>query len=237
MNIILLMAGSPKDKDENSIDFPSYLTEIGNKPLVQRTIETLKQIADKVICVIRKQDQDKYYFGDTLKIMCPSCQIFQIENETGGAVCSALFAIKEIDNEEELLIIDGDKFIKSDITEAISDFRNKQLDGGLIVFKAIHHRYSSVLLDDNNLVIQTSEKRPISRIASAGCYYFKKGCDFVKSGFSVIEKDERVQNHFYISSTYNEMVLQQKKIGVFEIARKDYLSLSEYRLFERFKNH
>lgn len=99
-----------------------------------------------------------------------------------------------------------------------------------------HPRWSYVLLNNDGTVAQTSEKRPISNQATAGCYYYKKGSDFVKACMAVIEKDVQTQGLYYISSTYNEMILEQKKIGVYEIAKKDYVSFANYQMYESYMN-
>lgn len=147
------------------------------------------------------------------------------------------FCIEEINNDEELLVINGDQLIKANIYSAIADFRNRKLDGGIITFKSVHPRWSFVALDADHLVTETSEKRPISDNATAGCYYYAKGCDFVKSCFAVIEKDANTQGIYYISSTYNELILEQKKIGIYEIPRKDYISFSNYQMYESYLSH
>ena len=232
MNILILMAGSDKDFCEKG--YPKYFIEIQNKPMIQRTIELLETVGDNITCIIRKEDQDKYFLGDTLKILCPKCKIIEVAGDTKGAVCSALFAIDEINNDEELLLINGSQLIKTDIKPAIESFRSRKLDGGIVTINAVHPKYSSVLLDENNLVIQTSEKRPISNMASTGCCYYKKGSDFVEAAFSTIEKDVNAQGQYYISSTFNEMILKQQKIGIFEIPKKDYLTFSNYQMYEKY---
>lgn len=237
MNIIILMAGNSKDFEENGFSYPRYLIEVQNKPIIQRVIDSLENISDKITCIIKKEDQEKYYLGDTLKIMSPHVKVIEVEGNTRGAICTALFAIDDIDNDEELLILNGDQFLKTDILPAISDFRKRKLDGGIVVINSINPKYSSVLLDENNFIIQTSEKRPISGLASTGCCYFKKGSDFVSAGFSVIEKDVNVQGQYYISSTYNEMILNNGKIGIFEIPKKDYISFANYQMYESYISH
>jgi dTDP-glucose pyrophosphorylase len=146
-------------------------------------------------------------------------------------------AIDDINKNDGLLLINGDQLINIDIKVAVTDFQKRDLDGGIITFKSIHPRWSYVALDDDNMVIQTSEKRPISDMATAGCYYFKSGKDFVSASFAVIEKDVQVQGKYYISSTYNEMLLQQKKIGIYKIARKDYISFASYQMYENYIMH
>ncbi len=232
MNILILMAGNASDFEENGHLYPKYLLEVQNKPIIQRIIESLEFFGDKITCIIRKEDQQKYYLGDTLKILSPKCSAIEVNGETKGAVCTALFAIDKINNDEELLILNGDQFIKTDIKPAIENFRKRNLDGGIITINAVHPKYSFVLLDESGFVIQTSEKRPISNIASTGCCYYKKGSDFVNASFSVIEKDVNTQGIYYISSTFNEMILNQKKIGIYEIAKKDYISFANYQMYQ-----
>ena len=166
--------------------------------------------------------------------MSPKSKVIEVAGDTRGAVCSALFAIDEINNDSELLILNGSQLIKTDIAPAIKDFRDKNLDGGIVVINAVHPKYSSILLDEDGYVVQTSEKRPISNLASTGCCYYKKGSDFVEAAFSVIEKDVNTQGKYYISSTFNEMILNQKKISTYEIPKKDYLTFASYQMYENY---
>lgn len=232
MNILILMAGSDSDFCEKG--YPKYLLEIQNKPMIQRTIELLEHVGDNITCIIRKEDQDRYFLGDTLKILSPKSKVIEVAGDTRGAVCSALFAIDEINNDSELLILNGSQLIKTDIAPAIKDFRDRNLDGGIVVINAVHPKYSSILLDEDGYVVQTSEKRPISNLASTGCCYYKKGSDFVGAAFSVIEKDVNTQGKYYISSTFNEMILNQKKISTYEIPKKDYLTFASYQMYENY---
>lgn len=237
MNILILMAGAAADFEEKGHSYPKYLLEIQNKPMIQRIIESLENVGDNITCIIRKQDQEKYYLADTLKILCPKCKVIELAGDTRGAVCTALFAIDEINNDQELLILNGDQLIKRDISEAIADFRARNLDGGLVTMNAVNPNYSTVLLDGNNYVVQTSEKRPISPMASTGCSYYKKGSDFVKSSFAVIQKDINTQGKYYISSTFNEMILNHKRVGIFEIPKKDYISFANYQMYANYLSH
>lgn len=237
MNIVVLMAGNSRDFEDKGHSYPKYLLEIQNKPIVERVIASLKSLSHNIICIIRKSDQERFFLGDMLKILCPTAKIITVEDETKGAVCSALFAIEEINAAEELLIINGDQLIKKDISTAIKDFRNRNLDGGIVTFRSLHPRWSFVALEKNGLVTETSEKRPISDMATAGCYYYAKGADFVNAAFAVIRKDVSVNGNYYISSTYNELILAQKKIGIYEIPAKDYVSFANYQMYENYLSH
>lgn len=234
MNIVILMAGSSNDFEEKGYQYPKYLLEINHEPLIKRVITFVESLGAHLSFIIRKKDNDDFFLKDTLKILCPEAHVIMTEDVTRGAACSALYAIDIINNDQELVILNGDQLIRGDLRLAVEDFRTRSLDGGILVFSAVHPRWSYVLLNEEGYVVQTSEKRPISNIATAGCYYFKSGANFVQACFSVIRKDVNVKGSYFISSTYNELILDDKKIGVFELNKKDYLSFATFQLYESY---
>ena len=237
MNVIVLMAGPSNDFEGRGYVYPKYLLEMNGEPIIQRVVEGLKETKADISFVIRKEDDDKAYLASTLQILSPGCKVYRVSEETQGAVCSALFAIDSINNEDELIVINGDQYIKRGISAALGKFRNENLEGGIIVFRSVHPRWSYVALDENGFVNETSEKRPISNMATAGLYYFKHGKNFVEAAFNTIRKDVNYNGRYYICSTYNELILNQQKVGVYEIDKKDYISFSTPQMYENYLNH
>lgn len=237
MKILILMAGEDKFVAEHGRDYPKYLLEIGEKTLIQHVLDSLSILEGHITFIIRKEDNEKFYLGNTLRILSPESNVICVSGETKGAVCTALFAIDDINNDNELLVINGNQLIDYDLREIIQDFRDRKLDGGILTFDSVHPKWSYVRLNEEQLVVQTSEKRPISSMATAGCYYYKSGAEFVDACFSVIRKDTNHNGSYYISSTYNEMILKQKRIGVFQIPRKKYHSFTDVRMIENSINH
>ncbi|NBH67749.1 glycosyltransferase family 2 protein [Phocaeicola sartorii] len=237
MNVIVLMAGSGKDFEERGHVYPKYFLEINGQPIIQRVVESLKPLGAAMSFAIRKEDNDKAYISSSLNILSPHSHVYKVSDTTKGAVCSALFAIDSINNDDELLIINGDQWIKNGIDEAVNHFRSKDEEGGIIVFRSVHPRWSFVALDKDGYVNETSEKRPISDMATAGCYYFKHGKDFVEAAFNTIRKDVNYNGSYYICSTYNELILTQKKVGVYEIPSKDYVSFATPQMYENYLNN
>lgn len=237
MNIIILMAGPSKDFEEKGYAYPKYLLELDGEPIIQRVIESLQPLGGNLSFIIRKEDDDKTYIASTLQILSPDCNVYKVNKETQGAVCSALFAIDSINNDDELLVINGEQVIKNSMQMAINNFRERQLDGGIMVFRSVLPRWSYVALDENGFVNETSEKRPISDIATAGCYYFRHGYDFVNAAFNIIRKDVNYNGKYYVCSTYNELILSQKKVGIFEIDKNKYISYSTPQMYENYLNN
>jgi dTDP-glucose pyrophosphorylase len=68
-------------------------------------------------------------------------------------------------------------------------------------------------------VSEVAEKNPISNIATVGVYYWSKGSDYVKYAESMINKNIRTNNEFYVCPVFNEAISDGKKIRTFEIKK------------------
>ena len=169
--------------------------------------------------------------------MIPDVKIVIAEGNTKGSVCSCLLAIDYINSNEPLVISSSNQLFLSNSNTIIQTFIERDYDGGIVVFEDIHPKYSFVKLDENNYVIEAAENRPISKHATAGFYYFKKGIDFIESAIAMIKKDASVNNLFYLCPVYNEMILKQKKIGIYEINRDEYFMFKEESEIEAYKKY
>jgi dTDP-glucose pyrophosphorylase len=74
-------------------------------------------------------------------------------------------------------------------------------------------------------VVAVAEKRPISRHATVGIYYFRRGGDFLEAAQRMIAKDARVSGEFYLCPVYNELILAGRRVTIFPIAREHMHSL------------
>ena len=68
-------------------------------------------------------------------------------------------------------------------------------------------------------------------MATAGFYYFKKGSDFYYAAMDMIYKDD-LNGVFYICPVFNQLILNQKCIGVFQIQQDSYISFMSVQFLE-----
>lgn len=229
MNILILLAGSSDAFKEAGYGFPKPLVEIDGKPLVQHVIEHLKplvQTGARLIFLVKYEDNLRYHISSVVKLLAPAAEVLEVRGETAGAACTALLAIDLIAKPEPLVIVNGDQLIEADLISIINDFAAHTLDGGIVVFKDVHPRWSFVKCDSNGLVIEAAEKRPISNLATAGFYYFASGLDFIEAAQAMILKDASVNGLFYVCPAYNELILRNGRIGVHRIEKSNYVSLA-----------
>lgn len=227
INVLIPLSGGSKFFDSEEYFYPKMLVEIMGKPMIQHAIENLQTMQQELqfIFVVKKSDCIQFHLDDTLRLLTDeTCKIIVLDEETKGAACSALMAIDSINNDNPLVIANFDQVIDSNLSDLYDEFRDSGSDAGCLVFNTTHPRWSFVLLDGNDFVLETAEKRPLSRNAIAGFYYYKQGKDFVEAAQSMILKSCSNADVFYISPTFNELILKNKSIKALRIPNEKYHS-------------
>ena len=136
MNIVVMMAGDSGDVFESGSKYPKMLTEINAKPMVEVVIDNLKPLLDtknKAIFVIRKDDNDKCYLGNIIKLIIPHAHVITIENETSGAALTALLAIEVMDDSLPLLLVNGDQILDCNLREIYKNLTKNLLIAELLL--------------------------------------------------------------------------------------------------------
>ena len=223
INILIPLAGKNQYFSETDYPFPKPLIEFNGKTMIEHIIDNFSSIQKEkqFIFIVNSEDCKKYHLDNVLSILTNhTCKIIKLDNETKGAACSAMMAVEYINNDTPLIISNADQLFDMCLDEVINSFENG--DAGVITFESIHPRWSYVRLDNENRVTETAEKRPISKSAIAGFYYFKNGKDFTNSSAKMIKKDASINGHYFISPCLNEMVLENKTISIFQIENSKY---------------
>lgn len=239
INILIPLAGTNQFFSESEYPYPKPLIEINDRTMIEHVISNFDSIKKEkqFIFIVNSEDCKKYHLDNVLNLLTNhTCKIIKIDSETKGAACSAMMAIEYINNETPLIIANADQLFDDKLEDLISDFY--EYDGGVISFDSIHPRWSYARLDDENHIVETAEKRPLSKHAIAGFFYFKEGKDFIASAMNMIKKDASLNGLYYISPTLNEMVLQNKKLIVKKIDNDKYHTFytpQKIQEFERLK--
>ena len=229
MNVLIPIAGRDRYFPEGQFVFPKPLVDICGTPLIEHTLRALLAIDGKprFTFVVQEQDCKSYSLDDVVKVVVgpQHADIVQIIAPTQGAICSCLMAIDHIDPDEELLIANGDQVLLADLNEVIGDLRQREYDAGVVTFASTHPRFSYVRADDKERIVETAEKRVISRLAIAGLYYFRRGGDFIDAAKRVLLNNNPVYEAFFISQALNEMILSGKTVGHHRIEADTYYPL------------
>ena len=209
LNIVIPMAGRGSRFADAGYRLPKPLIDVHGKTMIERVIENLRPNTEhKFIFIVQEDHIDQHGIDEILRSAEPNCEIVRIKSVTEGAACTVLLAEVFI-NDNPLMIANSDQWIDFDINKYINF--NADYDGMIMTMYADDPKWSYIGFKDN-LVKKVVEKEVISNEATVGIYNFSKGTDFIRAAKSMISKNLRVNGEFYVAPTYNEMIIQSKKI-------------------------
>ena len=214
LQIVMPMMDKAVRFAERGYTYPKPLIEISGRPMIEVVVQNLRLPGlCRFFFVCRKEQLAQFYIGDTLRLIAPSCEVISCEGETAGALCSALLARDYLDPDGGLLIANSDQFIAAGLGGFYAACDDSTMDGQILTFRSTHPRWSFVRKSATDEVLEVAEKRPISDEATVGLYYFRQAKDFFSGAEAVLLKGLRTKEQFYVSSVYNELILQGKRIG------------------------
>ena len=111
----------------------------------------------------------------------------------------------------------SDQYVDWDSNEFLYSMQADGVDAGILTFESVHPKWSFAKVNNNGLVTEVAEKKPISNNATVGIYYWARGSDYVKYAERMIEKNRRVNNEFYVCPVFNEAIEDGKKIKIFPV--------------------
>lgn len=212
-------------KDE--FHFPKPLIEVDGVPMISLVVGSIRRRdpSASFIFVVLRQDVLEYSLDSILKLIAgPDCVIVELNHPTMGAVCSALMAVDHIDDDRSLVICNGDQIIDENLGMVANAFYHSEADAGVVTFPSVHPRWSYVREDDEGRVIETAEKRVLSRKAIAGYYYFRQGSRFIRWAQDYLLKSDPIGGKYYLSPVLNEVILTGGRIAQFETTAERYIS-------------
>lgn len=236
LKIIIPIAG-PSDLFVNAgYLYPKPLIELKGKMMIEHAIEGPSLISKeyRFVFIIKEEDIIKFHLDNTLKILCPGSEIVALKKTTMGSLCSVLMAIDKLNDDDELLILNGDQIIDVDFNAILSFWGNNNSKAGIVTFKSLHPRWSYAIIE-NDVVLQTAEKNPISNNSIAGCYYFSSSKEFFEAAFICIKNEIQIDGNYYISPVLNQYILQNKLVNSYTIDNNMYHSFYSPQLLAEFE--
>jgi len=218
MKIVIPMAGEGSRFASVGYDKPKPLIDVNGKPMIGVVTENLKFDAEYIF-LVRKKHLEAFDLEKIISSLVCKYKIVNVDSLTEGAACTVLLAKEYINTDESLLIVNSDQFVEysSENFKLLMDF--SVVDGIILTFVDNDKKWSFVRQDDTGKIVEVAEKKPISNIATAGAYYFRKGRDFVKYAEQMINQNDRVNSEFYVAPVYNYLIKDNKIIIPFFVTK------------------
>lgn len=215
MKVVIPAAGAAQRFRERGFKDPKPLIEVKGKPLIKWASDSLDFVLPKdFVFLVCEEHIAEFKIDQRLKQLYSSeITIVPVKGLTQGAACTVLLAEKFINNNDPLIIMNSDLTFKAPLEETIEQCFKDHVDACLITFESDSSRFSFAKIDERTgFVTEVAEKKPISNLATVGCYFFRRGSDFVAGAKAMIQKNLRVNNEFYVVPVYNELIKKGLKI-------------------------
>jgi HAD superfamily hydrolase (TIGR01509 family) len=218
IHLVIPMGGLGSRFEKEGYTIPKPFLPIFGKEMYKWVIENMMpqnpELRKRVQTHIIIRQEHRSLFQDTSNI-----HLHTIPSLSEGPACTVL-AIRDIINTSAPLVIaNSDQHLEWDSDAFYYSLLHPSIDGIISTFSQLDPadiKWSYAKTDSYNRVIEVAEKRYISSNASTGIYGFTRGSDFVHFAESMIQKNMRVNNEFYVCPVYNEAIAAGKQIQVLE---------------------
>lgn len=219
MNILIPMAGLGSRFPSHQYPMPKPLIEVNGEPMISKAIKSLDLDGNYFFIVAKNQFTD--LVKETIFAIQKNSTFIEIDYLTEGPAVSALLFKDKINNEDELVIANCDQIMEWNSKNFIHNVR--LYDGAVVTYHTDTDKNSYARLDKNGFVLEIREKEVISNVSLNGIHYWKRGSYFVTSAEKMIDLQDRAPNgEFYIGPSYNHMIRQGLKVGIYHIPNEQH---------------
>ena len=217
LNIVIPMAGRGQRFVEAGYSVPKPLIPVHGRPMIDLVVSNVRPKGEhRFIFICQSEHIHQFSLKSHLEDIAPGCIVVEIPHVTEGAACTVLLAAEYIDNDDPLMIVNSDQYVRYSIDEYLAA-QTPEDDGLIMTMIAGDTKWSFVRLGPGGEVLGVVEKQVVSNEATVGIYNFRRGSDFVRAARSMIEKNLRVNNEFYVAPVYNELIAAGGRIALCNI--------------------
>ena len=228
------MAGIGSRFPLEQFEKPKPLIQVNSAPMITRAVESL-DIDGNYHFVIRAGEHAEE-LRSVIDSIPRETSVMEIDYLTSGPASTALLLYDLINSNQELVIANCDQIMEWNSHTFLHNAR--LYDGAVVTYYATTNKNSYAKLDINGDVTEIREKEVISTTSLNGIHYWKRGSDFVKSATEMMHANDRSKNgEFYIGPSYNYMIKNGLRVGIFHIASEMHHAVGDPEDLLKFLNY
>lgn len=226
MQIVIPMAGSGERYAKEGYTEIKPLIKIENKTMIEHVIENFP-INSEFIFICNEEHLKNTALKKILLKKTIKSKIVPIMPHNLGPAYSVMAAAGQIEDKKAVIVNYCDFKTDWDYKEFERQLDQTNCDGALTAYTGFHphllwsNKYAGMKVK-NNWLTDIKEKHsfssnPMDSYHSAGTYYFKTGKEMKKYVKEIIEKKMSTNNEYYVSTAFELMLLDRKKVFVYEL--------------------
>jgi len=218
VQVVIPAAGEGSRFAKAGYEKPKPFIDVLGRPMIRHVIDNVTPSGASVRVLLRREHARRCE-AELATLSGLGLQFTEVDQLTEGTACTLLLARAAFDNDQPLLVANSDQLVDFSVDDYVQDCLKRGLDGSILVFRdpSRDPKWSFARLNDEGLVTEVAEKKPISDLATVGIYLFRRGSDFVDAAVDMIARNDRVNNEFYTCPVYNYMIRNGARIGVYEV--------------------
>lgn len=218
VRVIIPAAGQGSRFQRAGYPKPKPFLDVDDGMMIERVIDNVS-VTNADIHILLRTEHVAGFPEEASRLRGRGWTLHPVASLTEGTACTLLLARASFDDSRPLLVANSDQYVEFSVEDYVDDCMRRNLDGSILVFRdpTKDPKWSFARVDDNGLVLEVAEKKPISDLATVGIYLFRRGSEFVAAAVDMIARNERVNNEFYTCPVYNYMIKAGLRIGVYEI--------------------
>lgn len=187
MKAIILAAGYAHRLYPMTLNFPKALLEVAGRPILDRILDEIDRVDSITEVVIVSNHRFIRHFDEwaRTRVLPNQKPVVLLDDGTEteadrlGAIGDMHFAIKELNIDEDVLVVAGDNLFTYDLTEIVEAYQQHGEDmllGQTLETVEDPRRFAIAVIDDEGALIDLQEKpeEPKSNIAIYASYFYRK---------------------------------------------------------------
>ena len=218
LRIVVPMAGEGSRFRVEGYNISKPFIPIQNKPMILWVLDNFKskypELQSRIEYHLCVRSEYANQFNDLSGLI-----IHSIPNLTEGPACTVLHIKDYINDEYPILMANSDQYLEWDFDEFIEASLNPYYDGCISTFyqpDSNDLKWSYAKINENGIVTKVAEKEYISSNATTGIYFWKSARNFIKHAETMIHKNDRVKNEFYVGPVYNYAIQDNNNIRILD---------------------
>lgn len=213
--IVIPMAGLSKRFTDAGYGCPKYMLPLGRGTVFDNAIESFRSLFNEVpfLFIARDIAQTRAFVQRSCRALgLRSATVAMLGAPTAGQAETVEFGLRQasICDDTPITIFNIDTFRPGFDFPTEAWWRDS--DGYLEVFQGsgANWSYVSPSPTEEELVLETAEKRPISDLCCTGLYHFKRASSFLEA--LACEREQLPEHELYVAPLYNHLIAAGKRI-------------------------
>jgi len=213
IQVLLLMGGLGTRFASAGYSTPKPLLLVDGEPMFRKAISSFDPLKTEVSLFAAVRAEHEYSYGLGSLLSDEGMHVTYLHENTRGAAETALQAVRYLNPESPLIVVDCDLHFRSPELFSVLEKKSFPFDGGLTFFESKDPRYSFAEIDSHGVVVRTAEKNPISNKALIGCYAFRTASIFSTASEELVSQlKEGSDQEVYMSAVYNVIIKNGAKV-------------------------